>query len=79
MEQFGDSFAPDRRDDAELGKVGPDRIDHRRLLADKEMARAMEHQAALLLGRLGRDEPHVCPGDCLADGLGVSGIRSSVA
>ena len=38
------------------------------------MARAMEHQAALLLGRLGRDEPHVGPGDRLADGLGVSRI-----
>jgi hypothetical protein len=25
------------------------------------MAGAMEHQAALLLGCLGRDEPHVCP------------------
>jgi hypothetical protein len=38
------------------------------------MARAMEHQAALLLGRLGRDEPHVDPGDRLADGLDVSRI-----
>jgi hypothetical protein len=38
------------------------------------MARAMEHQAALLLGRLGRDEPHVGPGDRLADGLDVSRI-----
>jgi hypothetical protein len=44
------------------------------LLADEQMARAMEHQAALLLGRLGRDEPHVGPGDRLADGLGVSRI-----
>ena len=26
------------------------------------------------LGRLGRDEAHVCPGDCFADGLGISGI-----
>jgi hypothetical protein len=34
----------------------------------------MEHQAALLLGRLGLDEPHVCPGDRFADGLGVGGI-----
>ena len=40
----------------------------------KQMARAMEHQAALLLGRLGRDEPHVRPGDGLADGLRISGI-----
>ena len=54
--------------------MGADRIDHRGLLADEEMARAMEHQAALLLGRLGLDKPHVCPGDRLADGLGVSGI-----
>ena len=26
VEQFGDSFAPDRRDDAKFGKVSPDRI-----------------------------------------------------
>jgi hypothetical protein len=31
----------------------------------------MEHQAALLLGRLGRNEPHVRSGDRLADRLGV--------
>jgi hypothetical protein len=35
---------------------------------------AVEHQAALLLGCLGRHEPHVCPGDRLADGLSVSSI-----
>jgi hypothetical protein len=52
--------------------MGADRIDHRGLLADKEMARAMQHQAALLLGRLGLDEPHGCPGDRFADGLGVT-------
>ena len=38
------------------------------------MARAMERQTALLLGRLGRDEAHVGPGDRLADGLGVRGV-----
>ena len=38
------------------------------------MARAVEHQAALLLGRLGLDKPHIGPGDRFADGLGVSGI-----
>jgi hypothetical protein len=32
--------------------MSADRIDHRSLLADEEVARAMEHQAALLLGRL---------------------------
>ena len=31
-------------------------------------------QAALLLWRLGRDEPHVWPGDRRADRFGVSGI-----
>ena len=34
----------------------------------------MEHQAALLIRRLGLDESHVGPGDRFADGLGVSGI-----
>ena len=47
---------PGRRDNAELGKVSPDRVNHRGLLADKQMARAMKHQTTLLLGRLGRDE-----------------------
>ena len=74
VEQFLDTLASDRRDDPELGKMGADRIDHRGLLADEEMARAMEHQAALLLGRLGLDEPHVGPGDRFADRLGISGI-----
>jgi hypothetical protein len=37
VEQFGDSFAPDRRDDAKFGKVSPDRIDDRGLLASKQM------------------------------------------
>ena len=34
----------------------------------------MEHQAALLLGSLGCNEPHIGPGDCLADGLCVGGV-----
>src|SRR5688572_28972014 len=51
-----------------------DRIDHRGLLPDKEMAGAMEHQAALLFGRLGRDESHVRPSDRLADCLGIGGV-----
>src|SRR5215472_1023529 len=38
------------------------------------MPRAMEHQAALLFRRLGRDEPHVGSADSLADRFGVSGI-----
>ncbi len=34
----------------------------------------MEHQTALLLGRLGLDKSHVCPGDRFADCLGISGV-----
>jgi len=71
-EQCLDTVAPNPRDDPELGKMGADRIDHAGLLPDEEMACAMEHQAALLLGRLGRHEPHVRPGDRLADRLGIS-------
>ena len=74
MQKFRNPFAPDRRDNAKLGKVRADRIDHCSLLADEQMARAVEHQTALLLGRLGGYEAHVCPGDRFADGFGVSGI-----
>src|SRR4051812_47600430 len=52
MEQFGDPFAPDRSDNAKLGKVSSDRINHRGLLADEQMACAVKHQATLLLRRL---------------------------
>jgi hypothetical protein len=50
-EQLLDAVTPDRRNDPELGKMGPDCIDHRGLLTDEQMARAV-HQAALLLGVL---------------------------
>jgi hypothetical protein len=74
VEQFGDSFAPDRGDNAELGKVSPDRIDHRGLLANKQMPCAVKHQAALLRRRLGGHKPHVGSGDSLTDGLCVSHV-----
>src|SRR5437868_14646197 len=56
MQQFRDSFTPNRRHDTELSEVRPDRINHRSLLADEQMARAVKHQATLLLRRLGRHE-----------------------
>ena len=62
--QLLDTLASHRGYDTELGHVGADGIDHRGLLADEELAGAMEHQAALLLGRLGLDKPHVGPGHC---------------
>ena len=57
-EQLFNPIASDRCNHAKLGKVSSDRVDHRRLLADEQMARAMEHQSALLLGCLGwHNEP----------------------
>ena len=38
------------------------------------MARAMEHQPALLLGRLGWHEPHIGPCDCFTNCLSVGHI-----
>jgi hypothetical protein len=54
--------------------VRPDHINHRGLLADEQMARAIKHQATLLLGRLGSDEPHVGPGHRFADRLRIGSI-----
>jgi hypothetical protein len=59
MKQFRDPFAPDRRDNAELGEMRSDRINDRGLLADEQMAYAMKHQATLLLWRLGWHKSHV--------------------
>ena len=73
-EQLLDAVTPDRRNDPELGKMSPDRIDHRGPLTDEQMAGTVQHQAALLLGSLGRHEPHVGPGDRLANGLRVSRV-----
>ena len=68
------TLASHRGYDTELGHVSTDGVDHRGLLADEELACTVEHQAALLLGRLGLDEPHVSPGHRFAVGLGISGI-----
>jgi hypothetical protein len=70
--QFRDSFTPDRRDNAKLGEVRSDRINHRGLLADVQMACAVKHQAALLLRRLCWHEPHVGSGDRFANSLSVA-------
>ena len=74
MQRFGDSFTPDRRDNAELGKVSPDRVNHRGLLADEQMTCAVKHQAALLLERLCWHKPHVGSRDRFANSLSVSCI-----
>jgi hypothetical protein len=41
--------------------MGADGIDHRGLLADEQVTGTVQSQAALLLWRLGRNEPHVRP------------------
>src|SRR5262245_58691804 len=58
LKKLLNTAAPDRRHNPKLGKVSPERIGYRILLADQEMARAMEHQAALLLRRFCLHEPH---------------------
>jgi hypothetical protein len=45
--------ARDRRYNPKLGKLSVERFGYRILLAYQDMARAMEHQAALLLWRFG--------------------------
>src|SRR5450432_448110 len=71
IEQFLDTAAPNRCNDPELGKMAPDRVDHRGLLTDEQMARSVQQQATLLLRSFGGHEPHVGPGDCLANRLCV--------
>jgi len=72
-EQLFNTIASDRCDHTKLGKMGTDRIDHRGLLVNEKMAGAMEHKAALLLRRLGLDEPHVCSSPKLLPIFGVNG------
>jgi hypothetical protein len=44
IEQLFNSIAADRCDNAKLGKMSADRVDHGGLLAHEQMAGAMEHQ-----------------------------------
>ena len=74
LEQLRDSFASDWSDNAEFGKVSPDRINHRRLLANEQMPCAVKHQATLLLRRLGWYEAHIDSSDGFADCLSVSHV-----
>src|SRR6516225_1443683 len=74
IKQLLNTLTADRRNDAKLSAMSPDCIDHRGLLSNKQVPRAMEHQTALLLRCLGWHKPHVGPADRLAYRLGVSGI-----
>ena len=74
IKQLFNALTSDRRDNAKRGKMGADRINHRGLLPNEQVPRAMKHQAALLLRRLALDKPHSGSGDGLADRLSVGGI-----
>src|SRR5215471_6778445 len=74
LEKLLHASASDRRDDAELGKMRSDGVDHGGLLTNEQMARAMKHQTALLLGCFRRNKAHVRPRDRLTDCLGIGGI-----
>ena len=74
FQQLLDAPASNRRYDPELCKAGADRVDNRRLLPDEQMPCAVERQATLLLGRLGRYEPHVRSGDRFADRFRIGSI-----
>jgi hypothetical protein len=73
-EQLRDASAADPCDDPELRHMGTDRVDHAGLLANEEMACPVEHEAGLLLRRLGLHEAHVRPRHRFTDGLSVGGI-----
>jgi len=49
IEKVIHALAPNRRDDTELGEMRTDRVDERRLLADEEVPRPVQHEACLLL------------------------------
>jgi len=63
-----------RRDDPELGQVRPYRIREHRALPHEQLARSVEHQHRLALGRFNRHKPHGRSRDCLRDRLGIGGI-----
>jgi hypothetical protein len=52
------TIAANRRHDAEPGQVSADRVDNGCLLADEQMARAVKHQAGLLIRRFPGNETH---------------------
>jgi hypothetical protein len=53
IEQLFNTMTPYRCNDPKFSEMAADRIDHRSLLANEQVAGAVEHQAALLFRRLG--------------------------
>jgi hypothetical protein len=73
-EQFRAPRVALRRNDAELGQVRSESVDALGALTYQQIARAVLHQLALLLGRLDPHKAHRRSSNRLADRLGVSGI-----
>jgi hypothetical protein len=73
-EQFRDPGVALRRNDAEFGQVRSEGVDALGALTDQQIAGAVLHQLALLLGRLDLHKTHRRSSNRLADRLGVNGI-----
>ena len=72
--QLLEPFAPLRSHNAKLGQMRPQGIDHLGPLPHQKIARSMQHQLALLLGRFNLHKTHGRPPHRLADRLRVGGI-----
>ena len=73
-DQLARVASPLRHHDAQLREVTAQGIDQGRPLPNQEIAGSMQHQGALLLRGLDRDEPHRRPCDGLADRRRIRGI-----
>lgn len=65
---------PSSRDQAMLGQISTQGVDHPGALANKHLSRAKQHRAGLLLFRLHRDEAHGWTQRCLDNRLGIGSI-----
>ena len=73
-DQLARVASPLRHHDAQLCEVTAQGIDQGRSLPDQEIAGSVQHEGALLLRALDRDEAHRRPRDGLADRRRVRGI-----
>ena len=67
LQQSVEALAVDRRNNAELGQVGPQGIPKLGALAHQDPPNPMQHHDVLLLCRLHANEAHGRPGHRLAD------------
>jgi hypothetical protein len=74
LDQGMDPAHPLGRHQAELGQMAAQGVHQHGALADQERAYAMQHQDALLLFALHRNEAHVRPPHRLANRLRIAGL-----